>query len=130
MNKYAKWFRIAMWTGIVVNMLLGLPTILFPNTIMRLMHQRPSTDIVWTAFAANLLVLLSLLYIPSAKDPILYRLTAKFAVFARLAGVIFFFILWPGRYPLFGVLDGVFLLIQAPLLYLALKENDQHGAGS
>jgi hypothetical protein len=129
-NKYAKWFCIAMWTGIVVNLLLGLPTVLFPNTMMRLLHQRPSTDIVWTAFSANLLVLLSLLYIPGGKDPIRYRLTAKLSVFARLAGVIFFFLLWPGRYPLFGLMDGFFLIIQAPLLYLALKENDQHGASS
>ena len=116
-----------MWAGIIVNLLLGLPTILFPNTMMRAMGQRPSTDIVWTAFAANLLCLLSLLYVPGAKDPIRYRLTAKLSVFARLAGVLFFLILWPGRYPAFGLLDGFFLVIQAPLLFLALREHDRYG---
>jgi hypothetical protein len=121
-NKYATWFRRVMWLGIIANVVLSLPTYCFPNTMMRAMGQRPTGDIVWTAFAANLLILLSLLYVPAAKDPYRYRLTAIFAVIARLGGVIFFFIAWPGYYPLFGLLDLVFLLLQAPLLWLAYRQ--------
>jgi hypothetical protein len=128
-NKYAKWFSRAMWAGIIVNWLLGLPTMFMPNTMMRLMGQRPSEDIVWTAFAANLLVLLSLLYVPGAIDPHRYRLTALFAVLCRLAGVLFFFVLWPSRYPAFGLLDGFFFIIQAPLLYLMRKYDREEWHG-
>lgn len=120
-TKYARWFSRVMWLGIIVNVILALPTLFFPNTMMRAMGQRPTDDIVWTAFSANLLILLSLLYVPAAKDPYRYKLSAIFAVIARAAGVIFFFILWPGRYPLFGLLDLVFFLLQAPLLYFAYR---------
>lgn len=123
MNEKAIWFRRVMWLGIIANVVLSLPTLFFPNTMMRAMGQRPTGDIVWTAFAANLLILLSLLYVPAAKDPFRYRLTAIFAVIARAAGVLFFFVLWPGRYPLFGLLDLFFFILQAPLLYRAFKAH-------
>jgi hypothetical protein len=129
-NKYAKWFRVAMWLGIIANLLLGLPGIFFPNTMLRLLHQRPSTDIVWTAFASILVVLLALMYSPAARDLFRYRMTARYAVFSRAACAIFFLILWPGRYLTFGIMDLFFFLIQAPLLYLALKEYDQHSPAS
>lgn len=130
MNKYAKWFSITMWIGIVFNILLGLPTILFPNTMLRLLHQRPSTDIVWTAFAGLLIVMLGLLYIPAAKDPIRYRSLAKTAVFVRFCEALFFLIIWPGRYPLFGLLDGLFFIVQWIFLFLALREHDRFGSSS
>lgn len=130
MNKYAKWFSIVTWIAIVINLLLGLPTIIFPNTMLRLLQQRPSTDIVWTAFSGLMIAMLALLYIPAAKDPIRNRSTAKLAVFVRLAEAVFFLILWPSRYTLFGLMDGLFFLIQAPLLYLALRDYDRHHSTS
>lgn len=129
-NKYAKWFRFVMWVGIIVNLLLSLPVILFPNTVLRLLGQTPSRDIVWTAFAGLLIFLLTLMYIPPARDPIGLRSSAKLAVFARFAEAFFFLILWPSRYLMFGLLDGLFFLILAPLLYLALKEHDQNISAS
>src|ERR1700682_2431565 len=128
-NKYAKWFRVAMWLGIVANLLLGLPGILFPNTVLRLLHQRPSTDILWTAFASTLVVVLALLYSPAARDLFANRSTARNAVISRAVGAIFFLILWPGYYVAFGLVDAIFFLILAPLLYKALKVYDMHSSG-
>ena len=42
-----------------------------------------------------------------------------------MAGVTFFFGLWPRLYPAFGYLDLVFFLIQAPLLFLTLRQPSQ-----
>jgi hypothetical protein len=80
---------------------------------------------VWPAFASLLLVLLSLFYIPGALDPRRYKATAILSVLARPPGVIFFLLLWRGLYPAFGYLDLALTLIQAPLLYLALRQQSR-----
>ena len=119
---YTRWFRRAIWLGIAANAVLALPTVLAPEWVLATLGLRPTGDPVWTAFAALLLVLLSLFYIPGGNNPHRHRFTAWLAVFARLAGVIFFLILYPGIYPAFGILDAVFFLVQWPLLLKALKE--------
>ena len=71
-------------------------------------------------------MLLSLFYIPGAVDLRRYKATAILSLLARLAGVIFFLGLWPGLYPAFGYLDLTFLIIQAPLIYLALRQQSSN----
>ncbi len=121
MSKQAVWFRRAVWLGILADWALGIPTIFIPTKVLGLLGFRPTGDPVWTAFAALLVVLLSLFYIPGANQPYRYRLNAWFAVFARPPGVIFFFLLYPGHYPAFGLLDGILFLIQFPLLLMTMK---------
>jgi hypothetical protein len=123
MNTPAKWFRRAVWLGIVGNWVLTLPTIFAPERTLDLLGLRATHDPVWTAFAALLVFLLSLFYIPGANWPYRYRFNAWFAVFARLAGVIFFLFLYPGLYPAFGLFDGFFFLIQFPLLLLTMLKR-------
>lgn len=120
-NKYAVWFRRTVWLGIVVNWVLAVPAIFAPQAVLDLWGFRASADPLWTAFAGLLLTLLSLFYIPGANQPYRYRFNAWLAVLARLAGVIFFLILYPGYYPAFGILDGVLFLIQLPLLLLTMR---------
>ena len=122
-NKYAKRFGIAVWIGILADWVLGIPVIFFPQAVLNLLGFRPTVDPVWTAFAGLLVVLLSLFYIPGALNPYRYRFNAWLAVFARPPGVIFFFLLNPGYYPAFGILDGVLFMIQYPLLLLAMRET-------
>ncbi|HEX2252280.1 MAG TPA: hypothetical protein VHQ65_03325 [Thermoanaerobaculia bacterium] len=122
MHKYSTWFRRAVWLGILADWALGIPTIFAPEWVLDTLGFRATGDPVWTAFAALLVVLLSLFYIPGASDPHRYRFNAWLAVFARVPGVIFFLLLYPGAYPAFGILDGVLFLVQLPLLLLALKE--------
>lgn len=121
---FAKWFGLALWLGILVNGLLAVPGIFWPNATLGLAGLTPDLEHpVWPAFASLLLVLLSVFYIPGAIDPRRYKATAILSVLARMAGVIFFFWLWPGLYPAFGYLDLVFLVIQAPLCYLAFRQK-------
>ena len=120
---YTQWFCRVVWLGISANLLLSLPTIFAPRWVLETLGLRQTGDPLWTAFAALLLVLLSLFYIPGANDPHRYRFNAWLAVFSRLAGVIFFLILNPGIYPAFGFLDGVFFLVQLPLLLGLVKES-------
>lgn len=121
MTNYAVWFRRAVWLGIIVDWVLAIPVIFAPQWVLGLLGLRPTADPVWTAFAALLVFLLSLFYIPGANQPYRYRFNAWFAVFARPPGVIFFLILYPGLYPLFGIVDAVLFLLQFPLLWLTMR---------
>lgn len=121
MNKHATWFCRAVWAGIIADWVLGIPTIFWPEGVLKLLGMRPTEDPVWTAFAALLVVLLSLFYIPGASDPYRYRFNAWLAVLARPPGVIFFLLYKPGFYPAFGYLDGALFLAQFPLLLLTLR---------
>ncbi len=106
---------------------LAIPGIFWPNATLGLVGQTPDLEHpVWPAFASLLLVLLSLFYIPGAVDLRRYKATAILSLLARLAGVIFFLGLWPGLYPAFGYLDLTFLIIQAPLIYLALRQQSSN----
>jgi hypothetical protein len=125
MNRYATWFRWAIWIGILADWVLGIPAIFAPNATLAMVGQRASADPIWTAFAALLLVLLGAFYVPGANDPYRYTFNAWMAVFARPPGVLFFFFLNPGVYPLFGALDLTLFIIQAPLLFLAMRARPQ-----
>jgi hypothetical protein len=119
---WATWFGRAMWVGILADWALGLPGIFVPNAVLDAFGFKQALETpVWPAFASLLLVLLSLFYIPGAMNPYRYRITAILSVLARPPGVLFFLWLWPGWYHAFGYLDLFLFLIQAPLLYMALR---------
>jgi hypothetical protein len=121
---YAAWFGAAMWAGILVDWVLGVPGIFLPNATLALARQPLALETpVWPAFASLLLVLLAAFYVPGAIDPYRYKATAVLSVLARPPGVVFFLWLWPDRYPLFGWIDLGLTLVQAPLLFLALRHE-------
>jgi hypothetical protein len=120
------WFGRAMWLGILADWALGIPGIFLPNATLGLARQTPDLEHpVWPAFASLLLVLLSLFYIPGAVDLRRYKVTAILSVAARPPGVIFFLFLWPRLYPLFGYIDLSLTILQAPLLFLALRQQSK-----
>lgn len=128
-NRYAIWFRWAVVIGILQDWLLGVPGIFRPNAVLQLVKVKPVEQPVWPAFASLLLTLLSVMYIPGAINPRRYRAVAILSVLARAAGVTFFFRLQRGKVPpWFGAIDLFFLLVQGPLLFLALRENRSTGA--
>jgi hypothetical protein len=122
MNRYAVWFRWIVVLGILVNLFFALPGMFIPNSVLAHVGIEPVRDPVWPAFACNLLLLLSLFYIPAAVDLFRYTVVAWLAVFARLAGALFFLVIWR-VYPLFGCLDLVFGVAQFALLLLALRRG-------
>jgi hypothetical protein len=117
---YGSWFGRLVLVGVFVNIALALPTVLVPNLVLGVMGLPPTQEPMWANFAALLLILLSLFYIPGAIDPVRYRASAWLAVIARLAGAVFF-LGTPFRHDwaLFGWLDVTFLMPEGLLLVLA-----------
>ncbi len=128
MNRYTDWFSRAVWLGIGINLVLSVPGMFVPNATLRFfgLIQAPE-DPFWIAFACLVLVILSLFYVPGAVNPIRYRANAWLAVLARLGGVVFFMWGYPELYLVFGILDGVLFLIQAPFLILMVYTEREMG---
>ncbi len=130
MNEYAKWFGRVVWLGILANFALALPTLFLPDQTLAMYSLPSASPSMWPSFAALLLILLSLFYIPAALRPLYYPLASWLTVGARLAGVIFF-CLFNTDYFLFGLFDLIFLIPEAILLTLAVREakkSTQSGA--
>ena len=111
-----RWFGRVMWVGILANFALAIPTVLFPERMLEWIDLPLATPIMWPRFAALLLVLLSIFYMPAAVDPDRYRATAWMAVGSRLAGVLFF-LTQPREYLMFGLFDLVFFVPELLLLW-------------
>lgn len=117
-----RWFRRVVWLGIIANLGLGVPTLLAPARMLA-MTGLPVTDpLMWTRFAALLLILLSVFYMPAAIDPVRYRMTAFMTVASRLAGVLFF-LTQPREYLMLGLFDLVFLIPEAILVRRATQPD-------
>ena len=122
MNKFALWFSRVVWLGIIANFALALPALVMPDQMLALMSLPSASPTMWPSFAALLLILLSLFYVPAALRPLYYPLVSRLAVLARLAGVIFFCV-FNRDYIWFGIFDLVFLVPEGSLLFLALREQ-------
>jgi hypothetical protein len=114
-----RWFRRVVWIGIFANLALALPTIAAPSEIIARAGLPTATPDLWPRFAALLLILLSVFYIPAGRDIDRYRITAWLTVISRLAGVVFF--MFEPSYRLFMYFDLVFLIPEATLLMLAVR---------
>ena len=122
MNTYANWFKRIVLLGVVVNLGLAIPTMIVPETMLSLFSLPLAVPVIWVQFSANLLILLSLFYIPAALDPFRYQASAWLAVFSRVAGVVFF-LTQAKIYLLFGLLDLSFAIPEGLLLILAYRAN-------
>ena len=121
-SKAAVWFGRVVWLGILANLGAAIPTLLVPDRLIAMLNLPAATPLVWPRFAAWLLILLSLFYMPGAMDVDKYRVTAKLSVFSRLAGVVFFWLTQPSEYRMFGTFDFVFLVPETILLTIALRQ--------
>ena len=121
-----QWFRRVTWLGIVANMALAIPTMLAPERMIEFVGLPAATPLLWPRFAALLLILLSLFYMPAAIDPVRYRLVALLTLVSRLAGVVFFVGFQSTEYHMFGYFDLAFLVPQAILLFMS---GSSAGAG-
>jgi hypothetical protein len=116
-----QWFKRVVWLGIAANMALAVPTLLAPARMIEFVGLPMPTPLMWTQFAALLLILLSLFYMPAAIDPVRYRMVALLTLVSRLAGVVFFVGFQPPEYRMFGYFDLVFLVPQALLLFASKR---------
>jgi hypothetical protein len=121
-NRYLTWFQRVMWCGIAANIVVAVISIADTPAVLNLLRLPPAEPLVWPHFAAFLLILLSVFYIPAALDPVRHRFAAVFAIICRFGGVGFFAIVG-GGYIVFGLFDFVFGLPEAILLVLGLRQN-------
>ena len=117
-----RWFGRVMWVGILANFALAIPTLLFPERMLEFTNLPLATPIMWVRFAALLLVLLSVFYMPAAVAPDRYRATAWMAVGSRLAGVLFF-LTQPREYLMFGLFDLAFFVPELILLWRLVQSE-------
>jgi hypothetical protein len=120
----SRWFCRVVWIGVAANLALAVPTLLAPGRMLTVAGLPQASPLLWTQFAALLLILLSAFYVPAAIDATRYRVVAWLAVGARLAGVIFFLGFQPAAYRLFGMFDLVFFVPEALLLALVARGID------
>ena len=120
LNHHLVWYGRVVWLGILANLALAIPALFVPNWLLGLMSLPAADPPMWPSFAANLLILLSLFYMPAANDPVRHRASAWLTLVSRLAGVIFF-IGFHRQYLMFGLLDLTFLIPQSILLFLGLR---------
>lgn len=126
-NKYAIWFGRVVWLGVIANYTFVIPTLIWPERVLAFLNLDPTNTPIWVRAAIYLLGQLSLFYIPAAINPYRYRANAYLSIFSRLAGTVFFwaavlFFGYPWAYVMpFGIVDLVFAIPQAILLYLAYK---------
>lgn len=123
MNNYYKWYSRVVWIGILSNFALAVPSLFAANAFLSWLGMPTASPEMWPSFSANLLILLSLFYIPAALDPIRYSLCAWLTIVARLAGVVFF-LGFNQDYLVFGLFDLAFLIPQFALLMLARRNAD------
>jgi hypothetical protein len=117
-----KWFKALMWLGIAANIVLALIAIASPETVIDFLKVEMAHPLVWPRFAAFLLILLSIFYVPSAIDPLVHRYSAVVSIICRFGGVAFFSIAG-GGYILCGLFDLAFGLPQAILLGIAFSST-------
>ncbi len=123
----ARWFSRVVWLGIVANLALAVPTLLMPARMLAFSRLPITEPILWTQFAALLLILLSAFYVPAALAPRRNWLVACLAVGARLAGVVFFVLFQPAAYHLFGYFDLLFFVPEAALLVTMASQSPAPG---
>ena len=122
----AQCFKVLMWLGIAANVIVAIISIIWTDAVLNLLHIEIAHPVIWPRFAAFLLILLSIFYVPSAIDPLYHRYSAVVAVICRFAGFGFFTIVG-GRYIIFGLFDLTFGLPQAVLLFFAWKLSQPGG---
>ncbi|MFL6283474.1 MAG: hypothetical protein ACJ74Q_10080 [Pyrinomonadaceae bacterium] len=132
MNKYLRWYAPAVWLGVLANILgFVVPVLLAPGWLLGRLHlpYMPYQD-VWLRDAALLLLFLSITYLPSATDPLRYKVNAIVGAVGRLIFSLFW--IWPVLFAgaprgflVVGALDGIIGLTQGILLYLLLREEDR-----
>jgi hypothetical protein len=116
-----QWFRRVLWVGIAANLVLAVGVIMNPAAMLIRFSLPEASPLLWPRFAALLLVLLSVFYMPAGIDPDRYRANAWMAVASRLVGVIFFLVFQAPVYRTLGLVDLVFFVPEVILLGIALR---------
>lgn len=131
MNKFIKWFNIATFIGVLINIFgMALPFIFAPQWYLDWFGlPGGGGSIIWMRQAGLLLFFISLLYLWGGRDPIRYSSNAIFAILVRTA--IGSYWLWlvfvegqTRSFLIFGITDCLYAVFNGILLWLTLKNAE------
>ena len=129
-NNWAMYWRIVVLTGVVMNLVVGIPALFIPGTILDWIGLPLEVTEFWVRLACWLLILLSLTYIPTAIDP--YRSPAHswITVGARWGGVLFVTITVVAQdlslgYLYFALGDLIFAIPESIILTMVFKVRSE-----
>ena len=131
MNKFVKWFNIAIFIGVLINILaMALPFIFAPQWYLDSFGlPGGGGSVIWMRQAGLLLFFISILYLPGGRDPVRYSLNAKFAVLVRMTigsyWLWLFFVEGQARaFLILGIFDCGYALFNGILLWLIIKNPE------
>jgi len=115
-------FRIVVWLGVIANWSFGLWVVFGDgNSLLAMLRLGPQDNLLWLYNYSILLMILSLFYIPAARDPFRYQANAWLLIAGRLAPASTFLIgvllgYLPGGFFTLFMADGTFGVVELVLL--------------
>lgn len=127
-NKWSRYFRTVVLLGVAMNLVVGIPALFVPGTILSWIGLPPEVTEFWVRLACWLLILLSLTYIPAAIDPHRSPAHSWLTVAARWGGVFFVTATVVAqdlnlRYLYFALGDLIFAIPELIILTLVFKDT-------
>ncbi|MGA2738276.1 MAG: cytochrome c [Bryobacteraceae bacterium] len=127
-NPAARWFSRVVWLGIVFNLFFVAMEVFAPDFINVGVGLTPGFPTVWNRAHGIMVLALTILYIPAARDPLRYPGYSWMLVVSRLAAAI----LWTwclasgqGSFGSYLATDGAFCVVQAILLQSAVPTQEK-----
>ena len=127
-NSAALWFSRVVWPGILFNLFFIAMEVFAPDFINVGVGLTPGFPTVWNRAHGIMVLALSILYIPAARDPLRYPGYSWTLVVSRLSAAI----LWAwclatgqGSFGSYLAMDGAFCVVQAVLLQAALPADQK-----
>src|SRR5580704_5582696 len=127
-NPAATWFSRVVWLGIVFNLFFIAMQVFAPDFVNVGVGLTPGFPTVWNRAHGMMVLALSILYIPAARDPLRYPGYSWMLVVSRLLASIFW--AWcassgQGSFGSYLASDGAFCVVQAVLLQIALPKEQK-----
>lgn len=122
-------FKWVVWLGVAANISFGLWVVFFDgNSLLAMLRLGPQASLLWLYNYSILLMILSLFYLPAARDPFRYRVNAWLLVLGRLLPATTFLVgvglgYMPAGFLGLFLADGTFGVIELILLLRVYKNG-------
>lgn len=131
MNRYQKWFALAVLLSIIANFSFAFPALLAPSWLLSRLGLPLLFQTIWLRNAGLLSFFLTLLYFPAALNPLRYKVNSIVIVICGLAFGLFwlwpyFFANAPRAYLIFGLVELGLGMLQGVVLLLLLREEEKY----
>ena len=126
-------FKWVVWLGVAANFSFGLWVVFFDgNALLAMLRLGPQASLLWLYNYSILLMILSLFYLPAARDPFRYRVNAWLLVLGRLLPATTFLVgvglgYMPAGFLGLFLADGTFGVIELILLLRVYKNGPKPG---